>query len=99
MRYLALPIIWLLFWLAGVVAPLVALLRGLLTLDSSPISDSFHAHNRLAATVLGFDGKRTISAECGLRLKAKPDCQPCRTLCSILSRVLEHKNHCQQEAE
>lgn len=99
MRYLAVPVIWVLFWLAGIVAPPIALLRALVTRSTSPISDTFQAQNRAAATVLGFDGKRTISAECGLRLRENPDCQPCRTLCKALSKVLEHEDHCEKEAQ
>lgn len=98
MRYLALPAIWFLFWLGGIVAPAVALVRGLLTWSSSPISETLHAQNRVAATVLGFDGKRTISAECGLRLRENPDCQPCRALCKVLSEVLDDDPHCEKEA-
>lgn len=95
MRYVALPVIWLLFWLGGIVAPPVAILRALVTRDSTPITHAFHAHNRLAATVLGFDGEETISRECGRRLST---CALCRRLCAVLSRVLD-RQHCENEAK
>lgn len=94
MKYPAALVIWVLFWMAGIVAPLVALVRALLTLSADPISHTFHAQNRVAATVLGFKGKLTISSECGLS-----DCSWCKRLCSVLSFVLQHPNHCEEEAK
>lgn len=94
MKYLSALVIWLLFWMAGIVAPLVALVRALFTFSADPISDTFHAQNRVAATVLGFNGKLTISSECGLS-----DCSWCKRLCAVLSWALRHPNHCAEEAK
>lgn len=94
MKYLAGLIIWFLFWVAGIVAPVVAIVRALLTWNADPISNTFHAQNRVAATVLGFEGRLTISSECGLR-----DCSFCNRLCAILSWALDHPRHCQEEAK
>jgi hypothetical protein len=94
MKYLALPIIWFLFYLAGIVAPFTALLRALLTFSPKPISDTFHAENRVAATVVGFNGEETISSACG-----KSTCRWCRYLCALLSWALDDNRHCEREAD
>lgn len=58
---------------------------------------TFRAMNRLCgAAWLGFEGKNTISKECGLRLKAGEDCTFCKRLCSLLN--LGDPNHCEKEA-
>jgi hypothetical protein len=95
MRYLAALGIWILFVLAvpvGFVVGLLALPFGRRARNYA--SRIFRSHNRAAATLLGFDGRSTISSECGRR-----DCRACRVLCRILAYVLQHPNHCQEEAK
>lgn len=98
MKYIALLVIWVLFWIAGIFAPLASVLRAAFTRSSSPVSDTLHAQNRVAATVLGFDGTATISKECGRRLLNGKNCFWCRRLCALLSKLLRDDPHCEKEA-
>lgn len=76
------------FTVGTVFAPLALLFRP---------SRTFQAMNRLcAAAWLGFDGKNTISKECGTRLAAGEDCAFCERLCALLS--LGDPEHCAKEA-
>ena len=92
MRYLTVAVLVVLFalgsafsWLACILFPRRA-------------SEIFHAQNRLCgAAWLGFDGKKTISATCGERLRENPSCQPCKAICKALHEALE-EGHCEKEA-
>ena len=72
--------------LAGVIG-LVALCFGR-TRYTTNVS---HAMDMTLAALLGWNGRSTVSKECG-----KSDCRFCRVLCAILHRILE-KNHCEKE--
>lgn len=89
MRYISVFIIWILFWLAGIIALPVALLFGLFG-KTKYASDVFHAQNRTAAAFIGFGGDNTISRECGER-------GTCVLLCKILSWALQDPEHCKNE--
>jgi hypothetical protein len=51
------------------------------------------AKDKELAGVLGWDGKNTVSKECG----RDSSCRFCRIVCKILHYVLE-PNHCEKEA-
>jgi hypothetical protein len=89
---LVVPLLYVLFWLAAVLAGPAGLL--VLPFSARRASLIFQGMNRLAATLLGFDGKATISKECGRR----PECRACAALCAVLHLVLE-RDHCAKEAE
>lgn len=88
-----LTILVVIFSVGTILAPLALLFRP---------STTFRAMNRLCgAAWLGFDGKNTISKECGLHLAAakaagRRPCSFCKRLCSILN--LGDPSHCEKEA-
>lgn len=91
MKYLAIPLIWLLLLLvlaAGFVVGLFALL-----VAPSYGARIFRTQNRAAAAVLGFSGEHAVSHECG-----KSRCLFCRAVCRVLSVILE-PDHCAKEAQ
>ncbi len=87
----AIFVLWLPFSLLALAAIPIALLA--IVFDEMPYGkDVIRAMDKLGAAVLGFDGHRTISAECGAR-----DCKLCSWLCALLDRV--DPGHCAKAAE
>lgn len=85
--------------LFGVPFAFTSAIAGALGLLLSPLYGSstyaknlLRASDKQAATLLGFDGRATISAECGAR-----DCRFCRWLCRLLD--VFQKGHCAGAAE
>jgi hypothetical protein len=72
--------------LAGV-AGVIALCFGRTTY----LSRICRAMDALLAALLGWDGRSTVSKECGAS-----DCRFCRVLCRVLSALLE-RDHCARE--
>lgn len=90
---LTVAIIYVAFAAASALAGLVGVLS-LLSFDTSRISRITRAMDCLVAAMLGFDGRSTLSAECGRRASS---CLACRRLCQVLHIALE-KGHCEKEA-
>lgn len=100
-------VVWVLFVLAtiaglfaGVGALLLSLPLQLLKLEGAKrlqryASNNIHAADCAAAAFLGWDGRSTISKECGREILAGKPCTFCTFLCKTLHRV--HDNHCEQE--
>lgn len=87
---IAIPVIWCLFVLAVLLAPIVGFAILALRRDGQYLSLYTRSLDRTASTFFGFDGHKTISQECG-------DCEDCKLskfLCPILDLTLQ-KNHCE----
>lgn len=63
------------------------------TFDTTRISHIGEAMDRLLAAGAGYDGRSTISKECG----QADACRLCRVLCWVLNYLLA-KNHCRDTA-
>lgn len=95
MRYLGAIVLAILFSIGTFFSPFVMLLT--LPWRGDVV---FRAMNRLCgAAYFGFEGKNTISKECGFRLLAGVDCVVCRPLCTFLNWLLDDPRHCEGEAE
>lgn len=91
MKYVTVIVLYVIFSVASALAGVWGVLS-LVTGDTSRISRITHAMDRLLAAMLGWDGKSTVSRECGT-----DDCRFCTVLCRILDKLLE-KHHCEKEA-
>ena len=81
----ALLVLWLPFSLAAIIAIPVSLVAVFLEWDYA--KNILRAKDKLAAALLGWDGRRTLSAECGAS-----DCRFCRAICWTLNWI-DH-GHC-----
>lgn len=90
MRIVILLVLYAIFSFAGIVAGLVGIIGALFSLRYT--SNIMHSLDSLLAALLGWDGRSTVSKECG-----RSDCRFCRFICAVLDRVLE-KDHCAKEA-
>ena len=84
-------------------------LAGLIGLAALPFSTKYtanvmHSMDMLLAALFGWNGRSTVSKECGRELAAPQPCRFCRVLCAVLSYkvfgrwyVLE-ADHCKKEA-
>lgn len=91
MKYVTVIVLYVVFSIASALAGVWGVLT-LLTGDTSRISRICHAMDRVLAAMLGWDGRSTVSKECGT-----DDCKFCAVLCRILHRLLE-PYHCEKEA-
>lgn len=91
MKYVVILVLWIIFVLAQPFAFLVALLA-LCAGKTTYASNVLKAQDRATAAFLGFQGGKTVSAECGAS-----DCRFCRALCWLLDKLLE-EDHCREEA-
>lgn len=89
MKYLVVPVIWLLFIVAQPLAFLLALLS-LFGGTSTYAGAVLHAQDKATAAFFGFSGNDTLSSEC-----EKSDCRFCKILCAVLNVILE-PNHCKK---
>lgn len=80
------------FSIAACFAGVFGLVGTLVTIDADYISRIWRQLDRLLAVMLGWDGAKSVSAECG-----DSDCRFCRILCRILSVLLE-PDHCKRWA-
>ena len=90
MKYVTAVVLYGLFSVVAMFAGLV----GLLALPFKPqyTANVSHSMDMLLAALMGWDGRSTVSKECG-----KSTCRLCRFLCAVLDRILE-KDHCAKEA-
>lgn len=84
--FVALLVLWLPFSIAALVAIPVSLFAIFFEWDYA--KNILRAKDKLAAALLGWSGKYTISAECG----SEADCFLCQTICSILNWI--DPGHC-----
>lgn len=84
-------LLYLVFSIAAALAG-VAGLAGLCFGRTTYASRICRAMDALLAAMLGWDGRSTVSSECGAS-----DCRFCRWLCRALDLVLQ-KDHCALEA-
>lgn len=88
-------VLFFIFWVMGLLAPLAALV--ILPFYSSYSANIVHSMDMLAAALLGWDGRSTISKECGRDLNKDDPCRFCRVVCTVLNVLLE-SDHCKKEA-
>jgi len=87
MKYLvALLVLWLPFSAAAIVAIPVSLVAVFVEWEYA--KNILRAKDKLAAALLGWSGKYTISAECG----ARTDCRFCSAVCWMLNII--DPGHC-----
>lgn len=91
MKYIVVLFLWILFVVAQPFAFLFALLA-LCAGKTTYASNILKAQDRATAAFLGFQGSKTVSAECGAS-----DCRLCRALCWLLGKLLK-EDHCRKEA-
>lgn len=82
----ALLVLWLPFSLAALVAIPVSLFA--IFFEWEYAKNILRAKDKLAAALLGWSGRYTVSAECG----AAVDCRFCRAVCALLNRL--DPGHC-----
>jgi len=92
MRYLTVAVLYLIFSAAAGLAGLAGLV-GLCLGKTEYISNVSRAMDSLLAALLGWDGRSTVSKECG-----RSNCRFCLILCAVLDVVLK-KGHCKEEAQ
>lgn len=90
MKYATAFLLYVLFALASALAGVIGVLA--LPLRPKYTANVMHSMDMTLAALLGWDGRSTVSKECG-----KSDCRFCRVLCWVLHRILE-KDHCAKEA-
>ena len=90
MKYVTAVVLYAVFSVVAMFAGLV----GLLALPFKPqyTANVSHSMDMLLAALMGWDGRSTVSKECG-----RSPCKLCRFLCAVLDRILE-KDHCAKEA-
>jgi hypothetical protein len=73
-------------------------LQGLLVLVFRPRMTAaiMHSMDMLLAAQLGWDGRSTVSKECGVELAGGNPTRFCSSLCKVLSKL--DPQHCEKEA-
>lgn len=84
------------FWVASTLSGLAALVALLLG-RTRQAGDIVHSMDMTLAAVLGWDGRSTVSRECGKEVAEGKPCAFCRRVCAFLDRWLE-TGHCEKEA-
>lgn len=85
-KLVAILLLWLPFSIAALLAIPVSLFA--IFVEWEYAKNILRAKDKLAAALLGWSGKYTVSAECG----AETDCLPCRAVCWILEWI--DPGHC-----
>jgi len=83
MKYITVVVLCIIFSLAAMISGVWGLFFN--------TAHIFKAQDRLLAAMLGWDGKETVSRECG-----KSECRFCKIICKLLHKFLE-PNHCEKE--
>lgn len=92
MKYLTGFVLYAIFAVAAALAGaigLVALIAGRVRYTANVM----HSMDMLLAALLGWNGRSTVSKECG-----KSSCRFCRVVCAVLNVILE-RDHCRKEAQ
>lgn len=92
MKYLTAAALYFIFAITSMLAG-VAGLVGLALGRSRYVANVMHSMDMLLAALLGWDGRSTVSRECGAS-----SCRFCRVLCAVLNVILE-RDHCAKEAQ
>lgn len=94
MKYILAVVLYFLFSFTAMLAGL----QGLLVAPFRPKMTAaiMHSMDMLLAAQLGWDGRKTVSKECGLQLLAGKACRFCAKLCRILAKA--DPEHCEREA-
>lgn len=95
LKYITVPVLFVLFSLAAIFSPAFAIVGAFFSLRYA--GNVMHSMDMLAAALLGWNGRATISKECGRELATSSPCRFCRIVCRVLDVVLE-AGHCQKEA-
>lgn len=82
----ALIVLWIPFSVAALVAIPVSLFA--VFMEWGYAKNILRAKDKLAASLIGWSGNNTVSAECG----ARPDCRICSMLCRFLDLI--QPGHC-----
>lgn len=93
---IAASVLFVIFSLAAALSWLFAI-GGLLLGRTRYAANIMHSQDMLLAAVLGWDGRSTVSKECGRQILAGTPCRFCRFVCGLTHRFLE-KLHCEKEA-
>ena len=93
MKYILAISLYILFsftaMLAGLQGLLVAVFRPKMA------ANIMHSMDMLLAAQLGWDGRSTVSKECGKQLLAGQPCRFCARICAILNKF--DPQHCEKE--
>jgi hypothetical protein len=94
MKYILAVVLYFLFTITAMLAGL----QGLVMLLFKPrmTANIMHSMDMLLAAQLGWNGRSTVSKECGLELLNGNPCTFCTTLCKILTKI--DTLHCEREA-
>jgi hypothetical protein len=92
MKYLTALALYAIFSLASALAGVVGIVVGLVKRDAQYTANVMHTMDMLLAALLGWDGRSTVSKECG-----RSSCRFCRVICAVLNVILE-RDHCAKEA-
>lgn len=95
MKYVTAFVLYVIFSIAAALAGVI----GLLVLPFRPqyTANVMHTMDMLLAALFGWDGRSTVSKECGRELLGGEPCRFCRWVCALTHRLLE-KGHCEKEA-
>ena len=102
MKYITAFVLFFVFAAASIAAPFVALFA-ILTGQFRYAGNITHSEDMtlaaLIAPLIGRDwnGRSTVSKECGRDLDEPRPCRFCRVLCAVLDKILE-PGHCRKEA-
>lgn len=97
MRYVTAIFLYILFSITSMAAGVVGALS-LFTFKTRRISAIMHSMDMLLAAILGWDGRSTVSKECGRELEGGSPSRFCRCLCYALDKTIE-EGHCKKEAK
>lgn len=99
------PVLYTVFSIAACFAGLAGLVVTIVTFNGHYISNVSRSMDALVAAMLTWDGRSTVSSECGTQIKEQRACRFCRVLCAILSykifgrwAILEFE-HCEKYAK
>lgn len=93
-----------LFSITAALAGAAGILGGILRRDAQYTANVMHSMDMLLAALLGWNGRATVSKECGAELAAGRPCRFCRAVCAVLSYKLFGRfhllepEHCAREA-
>lgn len=93
MKYVTVLVLYVIFSVAAMLAGVAGIVVGLVRRDLQYTANVMHSMDMLLAALLGWNGRATVSKECG-----RSTCRFCRVVCAILHRVLE-RYHCAKEAQ
>lgn len=100
-KYLKYPtaiILYVVFSIASAAAGLLGLLVGAIKRDPKYTANVMHSMDMTLAAIFGWDGRKTVSKECGLELLSGNPSTFCKCTCKVLDHTLAH-DHCIDEGK